>query len=162
MSQSDSGERETNELDQSVGAAVFEVFENSDSSEESGVSDEELDRTVLHATDSSDSEVIDIPVIEMATSNNNELSMVCKLNADNYPAWRTQIRLVLRNQELWEVVDGSDKFSDYASEDEKKKWKKRDLKAHTLLVGTLTQDQVLTVQHCDTNVSYNSSRWRIH
>ena len=77
--------------------------------------------------------------------------MICKLDDGNYDAWKTQMRLFLRNQELWEIVNGSDPPSDYASDDDKKKWKKNDLKVHTFLVGSLTQDKVISVQHCESS-----------
>ena len=69
----------------------------------------------------------------MATSGTCKL---IKLNGDNYPAWKLQLRMALIRDDLWDIVNGSEKAptGEVATADAKKKFTTRSNKALSMIV----------------------------
>ena len=69
----------------------------------------------------------------MATSGTCEL---IKLNGDNYPAWKLQLRMALIRDDLWDIVNGSEKAptGEAATADATKKFTTRSNKALSMIV----------------------------
>ena len=59
-----------------------------------------------------------------------------KLNGENYPAWKLQLRMALIRDDLWDIVNGSEHApeEESASADAKKKFKTRSNKALSMIV----------------------------
>ena len=70
----------------------------------------------------------------MATSTST--CELIKLNGDNYPAWKLQLRMALIRDDLWDIVNGSDKApeGEAATADANKKFKSRSNKALSMIV----------------------------
>ena len=69
----------------------------------------------------------------MATSTTSEL---IKLNGENYPAWKLQLRMALIRDDVWEIVNGTEKAptGEGVTEDTRKKFKNRSNKALSMIV----------------------------
>ena len=76
----------------------------------------------------------------MATSGTCEL---IKLNGDNYPAWKLQLRMALIRDDLWDIVNGSEKAptGEAATADATKKFTTRSNKALSMIVLSLEESQ---------------------
>lgn len=69
----------------------------------------------------------------MTTTSTSEL---IKLNSDNYVAWKLQVRMALIRDDLWDIVDGSEKepTGEGTTDADRKKFKTRRNKALSMIV----------------------------
>ena len=69
----------------------------------------------------------------MATSTTSEL---INLNGENYPAWKLQLRMALIRDDVWEIVNGTEKVptGEGVTEDARKKFINRSNKALSMIV----------------------------
>ena len=56
-----------------------------------------------------------------------------KLHAGNYHYWKFDMKMHLCGMDLWEIVDGSEVANENALEEERRKFKKRENKAHSVV-----------------------------
>ena len=49
-----------------------------------------------------------------------------KLTADNFHSWKFNMKMFLIGKDLWDLVEGTETLGEEATEDEKKKFKKRE------------------------------------
>ena len=63
-------------------------------------------------------------------------SKLTKLNGENYPAWKLQLRMALIQDDLWDIVSGPEKATegDSATADALKKFKNCSNKALSMIV----------------------------
>jgi hypothetical protein len=61
-----------------------------------------------------------------------EITQLSKLNdADSFPLWDFEIKILLHAKELMSIIDGSDRLSTQGKDEENiGKWKMRDAKCH--------------------------------
>ena len=73
-----------------------------------------------------------------------------KLTGENYHNWKFQMKMYLIGKDLWEIVTGTEVMNEDASEDEKRKFKKRENQALAcvcLSVATKLQIYVRSAKH---------------
>ena len=74
---------------------------------------------------------------------------VNKLKDGNYQSWKLQVSLILKSEELWGVVSGSDVKPEDA--ETRSTWQKKDDKAMAIIVTTLMEKQMGHVYSCETS-----------
>ena len=75
---------------------------------------------------------------------------VGKLNGDNYHSWKFNIKMYLIGKDLWEIVDGTEVVGENASEEEIKKFKKRENLALSLMCLSVTTNLQIYVRNAKT------------
>ena len=63
----------------------------------------------------------------------DETSFGERLTADNYQSWKFRCMMALKGKDLWEITNGEEIFDAEAPEDLRRRWKKRDSQAHSLV-----------------------------
>lgn len=69
-----------------------------------------------------------------------------KLNGDNYHNWKFNMELLLQGKDLWDYVDGTETLSAEANETDKKKWKKADNQARSLICLSVQENVQIYVR----------------
>ena len=74
--------------------------------------------------------------------------LIEKLTSENYHLWKFKMRMLLRERDLWDVVEEGLDGEEYdgMKEKEKKEWKKRDDKALAVICLALSDAQLMHVQ----------------
>ena len=63
---------------------------------------------------------------EMATADDNSGFRVEKLTAENYFSWKFNMKVFLIGKDLWEIVTGAETLPGTASQEEQRRFKKRE------------------------------------
>ena len=84
----------------------------------------------------------------MATSEEN--FKVEKLTADNYHSWKFNMKMYLIGKDLWDIVNGSEVIDNTASDEVKKKFKKRENMALAAVCLSISQSLQIYVRSADT------------
>ena len=74
-----------------------------------------------------------------------DFKSVNKLRNDNYPNWKLQVSLLLKMEDVWEVVSGKEP---HPAEDDGG-WLKKDIKAMGIITNTLTEKQSSHIYSCE-------------
>ena len=75
----------------------------------------------------------------MANENNCDIPKL--QGGDDYHAWKFSMRMFLLGRDLWEIVEGSETIEEYATEMEKRKYKRRENHALYLTYQYLTSNK---------------------
>ena len=73
-----------------------------------------------------------------------------KLTAENYHSWKFNIKMYLIGKDLWEIIEGVEVVGENANEEEKKKFKKRENLALSLICLSVTTNLQIYVRNAKT------------
>ena len=73
-----------------------------------------------------------------------------KLNAENYHSWKCNVKMYLVGKDLWEIVDGEEVVGMNADEEEKRKFKKRENLALSLICFSVTTNLQIYIRNAKT------------
>lgn len=81
----------------------------------------------------------------------NELSSIPKLkNAETYPLWNFEMRIMLRAKQLYKIVNGEDVLAQDANANVTDQWKTKDAKAQYYILRTIDQHVKPHILTCET------------
>ncbi|PNF34311.1 hypothetical protein B7P43_G15816 [Cryptotermes secundus] len=88
----------------------------------------------------------------MATTEIEEITHLPKLkDADSFPLWDFEIKILMHAKELINIVDGSDLLSDQGRDEENiRKWKMQDAKFQYCIVRTIEKHVKTHIMTCTT------------
>ena len=99
----------------------------------------------------------------MASSTNDNLSMIDKFNGDNFGLWKFKMEMVLAAKDLWDIVDKSKSPPpDDAEESTKKKYMRRYKKALAIIAMNLVDKKMLHIKGCTGLVDAWETLYNIH
>ena len=74
-----------------------------------------------------------------------------KLNGENYHTWKFNMELLLQGKDLWDYVDGSETLVAEATDEMKKKWKKCDNQARSIICLSVQENVQIYVRSSKTS-----------
>jgi hypothetical protein len=78
--------------------------------------------------------------------------VIDKLDGSNYNRWKFQVSLLLKANDLWDVVSGDiAKPGSSAKPEDRKDWMKKDVEAMSIISSTLDNTQINHVYDCDSS-----------
>ena len=83
------------------------------------------------------------------TSEMSKMS-IGKLNGENFYSWKFNIEMYLKGVDVWDIVTGDEVLPERATEDQKKKFKKRDQFALSKICLSVTENVQIYVRNCKT------------
>ena len=90
--------------------------------------------------------------ITMSTSSSPQVE---RLDSTNYQTWKSRMRYVLEDKDIWEVVSGEEEQPTIGEEEEDdtalKEWKKKDKKARTTIGLALSDSELLRIDDAETS-----------
>ena len=84
----------------------------------------------------------------MANENNCDIPKL--QGGDDYHAWKFSMRMFLLGRDLWEIVEGSETIEEYATEMEKRKYKRRENHALSKICLSIAPSLHIYVRSCNT------------
>ena len=81
------------------------------------------------------------------SSEMNRMS-IGKLNGDNFYSWKFNIEMYLKGVDVWDIVTGDETLQDDPTEDQKKKFRKRDQFALSKICLSVTENVQIYVRNC--------------
>lgn len=81
----------------------------------------------------------------------NEIEFIEKLkDIETFPLWKFQITIIFKANDLFSIVEGSEKC-DISDSKKKADWEKRDAKAQKLIISSLGKGSMLHIINCKTS-----------
>lgn len=75
-------------------------------------------------------------------------------NIENFSVWKFQVKIILKSQDLWTIVDGSETLDAVKTKiEDKLSWIKRDAKAQKLIITTIEKGPLMHIINCDDSKS---------
>ena len=88
-------------------------------------------------------------VAHIASSTNDNLSMVDKFNGNNFGLWKFKMEMVLASKDLWDIMDNSESPPpNNAEESTKKEYTRRCKKALDIIAMNLVDKEMLHIKGC--------------